>query len=302
MIKSFSNRIKSELLEIKREDRADFLAFSYALFLFSSAFGINSMYIKTENEAVARAYMKCAKTLADVKASFSKSKGGMCRCEIKSESDRRKVLNVFSLTGNELSNRVNRTNIDTENCYPHFLAGAFLACGTAADPKKDYHLEFCIAYKKLCDDLLKIISDIELEEPLNPKKIQRKYELVIYFKGSEKIEDLLLFMGAQRSAFSLMDVKVEKDIRNRANRLSNCDSANLDKTIKTGLKQSQAIEYIIKNIGVENIPENLREIALIRLENPDMSLAEITENLSEPISRSGVNHRLKKLEKLAEEI
>ena len=149
---------------------------------------------------------------------------------------------------------------------------------------------------------MKIISDIELEEPLNPKKIQRKYELVIYFKGSEKIEDLLLFMGAQRSAFSLMDIKVEKDIRNRANRLSNCDSANLDKTIKTGLKQSQAVEYIIKNIGVENIPENLREIALIRLENPDMSLAEITENLSEPISRSGVNHRLKRIEKLAEEI
>ena len=127
-------------------------------------------------------------------------------------------------------------------------------------------------------------------------------EDVLGRKMVEKIEDLLLFMGAQRSAFSLMDVKVEKDIRNRANRLSNCDSANLDKTVKTGLKQSQAIEYIIENIGVENIPENLREIALVRLENPDMSLAELTENLSEPISRSGVNHRLKKLEKLAEEI
>lgn len=302
MIKSFSNRIKSELLAIEREDKADFLAFSYALFLFGSAFGINSMYIKTENEQVARAYMKCAKQLAGVKPVFTKTKGGMCRCEVNSEEDRRKVLNAFSLTGKELSNRVNRTNIDTENCFAHFLAGAFLACGTAADPKKDYHLEFCVAYKKLCDDLMKILSDIELEEPLNPKKIQRKYELVIYFKGSEKIEDLLLFMGAQQSAFSLMDIKVEKDIRNRANRLSNCDSANVDKTIKTGLKQAQAIEHIIKSIGVENIPENLRQTALIRLENPEMSLAELAECMPEPISRSGINHRLKKLEKLAEEI
>lgn len=302
MIKSFSNRIKSELLAIEREDKADFLAFSYALFLFGSAFGINSMYIKTENEQVARAYMKCAKQLAGVKPAFTKTKGGMCRCEVNSEEDRRKVLNAFSLTGKELSNRVNRTNIDTENCFAHFLAGAFLACGTAADPKKDYHLEFCVAYKKLCDDLMKILSDIELEEPLNPKKIQRKYELVIYFKGSEKIEDLLLFMGAQQSAFSLMDIKVEKDIRNRANRLSNCDSANVDKTIKTGLKQAQAIEHIIKSIGVENIPENLRQTALIRLENPEMSLAELAECMPEPISRSGINHRLKKLEKLAEEI
>lgn len=302
MIKSFSNRIKSELLAIEREDKADFLAFSYALFLFGSAFGINSMYIKTENEQVARAYAKCAKQLAGVKASFTKTKGGMCRCEVKNQEDRKKILNAFSLTGRELSNRINRTNIDTENCFAHFLAGTFLACGTAADPKKDYHLEFCVAYKKLCDDLMKILSDIELEEPLNPKKIQRKYELVIYFKGSEKIEDLLLFMGAQQSAFSLMDIKVEKDIRNRANRLSNCDSANVDKTIKTGLKQAQAIEHIIKSIGVENIPENLRQTALIRLENPEMSLAELAECMPESISRSGINHRLKKLEKLAEEI
>ncbi|MBR2590940.1 MAG: DNA-binding protein WhiA [Clostridia bacterium] len=302
MKKSFTYEVKKELLTQDREAPGAFLAFAYGLFLFASAFSLNGMYIKTENKLLAEMYAQCAKRLAGVKPVMHATQGGTYTCAVESKEERLKILAAFSLSGSELTLRINRTNIDTESCYPDFLAGAFCACGTVANPQKDYHLEFSVSYYQLCKDLMKLISEIEPEEPLNPKKVVRKYEMVIYFKGSESIEDLLFFMGAQNHAFDVVNVKVEKDIRNRANRLKNCDSANLDKVIKSGVKQAKAIRRIKNKRGFESLPEELREIAELRMNNPDMSLSEIAQNLSEPISRSGVNHRLKKLEHIAEEL
>ena len=302
MKKSFTYEVKQELLSKDREEQGEFLAFSYGLFLFASSFSVNEMYIKTENKLLAEMYEKCAYRLAGVKTARHATKGGTYTCTVESKADRKRLLAAFSLSGSELALRINRTNIDTESCYPDFLAGVFCACGTVADPLKDYHLEFSVSYYQLCKDLMKLISEIEPEEPLHPKKVVRKYEMVVYFKGSEAIEDMLFFMGAQNCAFDVVNAKVEKDIRNRANRLKNCDSANLDKVIKSGVKQSKAIRRIKNKKGFEFLPEELREIAQLRMENPEMSLSEIAQNLSEPISRSGVNHRLKKLEKIAEEL
>ena len=302
MKKSFTYEVKKELLTKDREEDLNFLAFCYGLFLFASDFSQNKMQLKTENELLAKTYAKCALRLAGVHTVMQSTKGGTYTCEVAHKSDRKKILSAFSLSGEELALRINRTNIDSENCYPDFVAGAFCACGTVADPKKDYHLEFSVSYYQLCKDLMKLISEIEPEEPLKPKKVVRKYEMVVYFKGSEQIEDLLFFMGAQNHAFEVVNAKVEKDIRNRANRLKNCDSANLDKVIQAGVKQSKAIRRIKNKKGFAFLPEELRELAELRMNNPEMSLSELTANLSEPISRSGVNHRLKKLEKIAEEL
>lgn len=299
---SFSSRIKSELLQKDREDSYAFLAFSYGIFLFASSFTSSSVYMKTENEEIAETYAFCAEKLAGVKVKKKKSAGGICTYSVESPEDRKKIFSAFSLTGNELTLRINRGNIEDEEYLTDFLAGVFLSCGTAADPSKDYHLDFSVGYKRLSYDLANIISEIDLEQPLEPKVSTRKYSYVVYLKGSERIEDILVFMGAQISALSLMDVKVEKDVRNRANRISNCDTANVEKTIKSGLKQAQAIKKIQEEKGFEYIPEELREIAAVRIENPDMSLAELADCLSESLTRSGVNHRLKRLEKLAEEI
>lgn len=290
------------MLAKDREQPEAFLAFCYGLFLFSSAFSLNSIYLKTENKELAHAYCDCAKRLAGVRVQMSVTGGGTYTCEVAEAEERKRIFAAFSLSGSEFTLRINRANMDTESCYADFLAGAFCACGTAADPKKDYHLEFAIAYYQLCKDLMKLISEIEPDEPLNPKKVVRKYEMVVYFKGSESIEDILFFMGAQNCAFEVVNAKVEKDIRNRANRLKNCDSANLDKVTKAGVKQAKAIRRIKNKKGFEYLPEELREIAQLRLQNPDMSLSEIAAALSEPISRSGANHRLKKLEKIAEEL
>lgn len=302
MKKSFTYEVKHELLQKEREEPTAFLAFCYGLFLFASSFSLGSMYIKTENKLLAAQYAACAKRLVGVKAVTTATTGGTYTCKIESKEQRLKILRAFSLSGNEMALRINRTNIDSENCIADFLAGVFCACGTVANPQKDYHLEFAVAYYQLCKDLMKLISEIEPEEPLKPKKVVRKYEMVVYFKGSESIEDLLFFMGAQNCAFEVVNAKVEKDIRNRANRLMNCDSANLDKVIQSGVRQAKLIRRIKNKRGFESLPEELREIAQLRLDNPDMSLSEMARQLSEPISRSGVNHRLKKLEKIAEEL
>ena len=289
-------------MSIDREERDAFLAFCYGLFLFASAFSLTSMYLKTENRLLAETYRDCAKQLAGVNAPIRATKGGTCTCEVKTEADRRKILAAFSLTGEEFSVRINRTNIDSENCYPDFLAGAFCACGMVADPYKDYHLEFAVSYHQLSKDLIKLMEDIEIDPPLSPKYVVRNFDIVIYFKGSEHIEDLLFFMGAGQSAFRVVDIKIEKDLRNRANRLKNCASANLDKVTKVGVKQAKAIRRIKNKRGFEALPEELKELAQLRMENPDMSLSELAQSLSVPISRSGVNHRLKKLEQMAEEL
>ena len=302
MRKSFTLEVKSELIARDREEEHAFLAFCYGLFLFASSFSLNAMYLKTENRELANTYAACALRLAGIKVKTHATKGGTYTCEIASAEDRKKVFEAFSLSGKEFTLRINLANIDSENCYADFLAGVFCACGMVANPQKDYHLEFAVSYHQLSKDLIRLMDDTEMDPPLHPKYVVRNYDIVIYFKGSEHIEDLLLLMGASNAAFRVMDAKIEKDFKNKANRLKNCDSANINKTALTGAKQARAMRRIKNKLGFEALPEELRELAQLRMLNPEMSLAELAENLNEPLSRSGVNHRMKRLEAIAEEL
>jgi hypothetical protein len=191
-------------------------------------------------------------------------------------------------------------NIDSEiiatNSLGVFTAGVFLACGSVNDPSKEYHLEFAVQGEELAGGLSMLLGDIGV----NAKTVLRRGQYVVYIKGSESIEDTLTFIGAQQCTLELMNVKIYKDVRNKANRIANCDAANIDKVVKAALKQIEDIKLIEQTIGFESLSEELREVAELRLENTDMSLQEIGENLSEPISRSGVNHRFKKLAAIAD--
>ncbi len=144
------------------------------------------------------------------------------------------------------------------------------------------------------------------EHGIKIKSTIRNKSEVLYAKTSEIIEDFLTYIGAGIHALEIMQVKIEKDIRNRANRCVNCDSANLDKTVAASEKSRRDIEYIIETAGLESLSAELRETALLRLDNPESSLSELCGMLSEgkarPISRSGLNHRLKKLSQIAEEL
>ena len=169
------------------------------------------------------------------------------------------------------------------------------ACGTLNDPEKSYHLELSVPYS-LKNDLIRILEEVELK----PKEIKRNNNFLLYFKDSEEILTLLTVMGANDAVLEYMGVKIYKDIRNNVNRRTNFESANFDRTVNAAIRQQQAIEKLKKEGKFNTLPTELKEIAVLRLENPDMSLKQIGEALNPPLSRSGVNHRLQKIIDLAE--
>lgn len=173
-----------------------------------------------------------------------------------------------------------------------------MTCGTMTDPVKDYHLEFVVPFMNLAKDLSAIIREA-YELDLQPGLLNRKGAFVVYVKGSERVADLLTFMGAGNAAMELMQAKMLKEVRNNVNRKNNFETANIDKTASAAAAQVIAIEKILNSSGISSLPEELQELAMLRYRNPEMSLRELGETLSEPLSRSGVNHRLQRIIELA---
>lgn len=295
---SFSSNVKDELLNIQTENPCCILAESYGLMLFGRGFSSSEVYISTENKMVAMRYKALAERFTDNECEVSVTASGKVKISVKTKEDRLKVLAAFGYSGKERTRRLNWANIQEECCIGSFLRGVFLACGTVNSPEKNYHFEFVVPHMNLSKDLIKFISDIDL----CPKEVNRNGSYVLYFKDSTEIEDVLAVMGAQNSTLQLMGVKMYKDMRNNVNRRLNFESANLDRTVNAALMQSAAIEKLIRHNMLLELPSELQEIANLRLENPDFSLKQIGDLLSTPLSRSGVNHRLKKLCSLAEQI
>ncbi len=291
---SFCTQIKDELLNIQNIEPCCSLAEMYGLLLFSKAFSKREMFLSTENEKVAVKYMQVAGRLSGHEIDIVKSSSGKCRVSVLNESDRVKILEAFGLSGDEKSRRINWSNINNECCFGAFLRGVFLACGTLNNPEKSYHLEFSVPYS-LKNDLIRILEEVELQ----PKEIKRNNSFLLYFKDSEEILILLTVIGANDAVLEYMGVKIYKDIRNNVNRRTNFENANFERTVNAAIAQQQAIEKLKKEGKFNTLPEELKEIAVLRLENPDMSLKEIGESLKPPLSRSGVNHRLQKIMSIA---
>ncbi len=183
-------------------------------------------------------------------------------------------------------------------CKRSYIRGAFLGGGSITNPEKTYHLEFVTGNEEHSSDLRELINSFGL----NSKIVLRKEYFVVYIKESEQIADLLNIIGAHQSLLKLEDIRVLKDVRNNINRLVNCETANLGKTINASMRQIESINKIINSIGLGRLPDNLREVAELRLEFKDSTLKELGSMLDPPVSKSGVNHRLRKIEKIAEEI
>ncbi len=298
---SFSANVKSEILSSDIENPCCLHAFAYGMMLFSRAFSYYDMYILTEHEGVAEKYAEILSVVCNVKPKLTKSDAGKYKVEVTRKEDRLKVIETFGYDKKNGTSRLNWSNISDECCKTAFLKGAFLTCGTINDPNKNYHLEFVVPYLNLSRDLKLFIKDYD-ELTLEPKSITRNSNYVIYFKDSESIEDIITVMGAFNSSLEIMGVKMYKDMRNNVNRKLNFESANLDKTIDASSKQACAILHIKNKVGLGFLSDDLKELAELRLENPDMSLRELGEQLSIPITRSGVNHRLKRICEIAKEI
>lgn len=187
---------------------------------------------------------------------------------------------------------------ETEGTKRSYIRGAFLASGSISDPDKTYHFEIAVIDEELSEYIKDMLNDYNL----GAKIIDRKSTKIIYIKESEAISDILNLMGAHKQLLYLEDVKIKKQVRNDVNRLINCETANLNKTVMAANKQVEAIEYIEKKIGICNLPENLQEIARLRLVNKDLSLKELGQMMETPLGKSGVNHRLKKIQEIAIEL
>lgn len=297
---SFSGEIKKELMKIEDMPECCLHAMTYGMLLFGRSFDYNEISLLTDNVEVGEKYTEMIEKVSGIRPNTHVSEAGKMTCEVLSETDREKILDIFSTTGKERVKRIDRGNLLNECadedesmncCDAAFLRGAFLSCGTASDPNKSYHIEFVVPYKTLSQDLLRILSDYGLKA----KHMVRRYINVIYIKDSESIEDLLTIMGATNASLSIMNIKIYKDMRNRTNRLNNFENANLDKTAAAAYDQIAAIEKLKNNGGFALLSEDLKEIAELRVENEEASLREIGEMCTPPLSRSAVNHRLKKL-------
>lgn len=188
----------------------------------------------------------------------------------------------------------------SEKGFGAFAAGLFLSCGSISSPEKEYHLEFLLPDREICAGIRELLSE---RLGVSAKITKRNSSDILYLKDSEGIEDVLTLMGATMSSLEIMNVKVLKDIRNRANRATNCDTANCERQNRSAARQLDAIKVIQSSEGgLSLLPDELRQIAEMRLKYPEYTLAELSSEFDPPISKSGANHRLVRLEKIAEDI
>lgn len=292
---SFSSDVKSEIAKLENLSPCCFHAQVYGLVLFAH-FSKYNLSITTENNDVFSLYQDYIRDYCGVEPVVSESGTKKMTAYVKEDSEKELVFDKFGHSSKEPTLRINRANIADECCLGAFLRGVFLSCGTVTTPERGYHLEFVVPYKRLSSDLMKFMDELNL----NPKYIVRKGNHVIYFKDSESIEDILAIIGAQDASLYVMGIKIEKDVKNKVNRKLNFEISNINKTVDAANIQVEAIEYIESKKGIAFLPENLQKIALLRLENQEASLSELGKLLDEPISRSGVNHRLNKIVQIAE--
>lgn len=191
-----------------------------------------------------------------------------------------------------------KNSLKKQCCKKAFLRGAFLAGGSISDPEKTYHLELTSRTLIQAQELRGVLASFGL----NARIITRKGSYVTYLKEGENIVDFLNIVGAHSALMELENVRILKGMRNNVNRIVNCETANLEKTVNASLRQVENIRYIADNKGLDKLPASLREIAAMRLEYTDVSLSELGQLLSPPLGKSGVNHRLRKLDMIAEKL
>ena len=295
---SFSSNVKNELVKIEYDNICCKKSLLYGMALFAKSFSARNITFQTENESSAQLFKSLLLELRNIDCKIEISPAGKTYTISLDRSDSSKLFSYFSHSPQETSLKLNASNFTCPHCQNAFLAGAFLSCGTILTPEKGYHLEFVVPFLNLSKSFVTLLREMEL----SPKTANRKGYNIIYFKGSEVIEDCLYIMGAASSMFDMMNVKIVKEIRNTANRKANCDAANIEKTVAAASPQIAAIMKIEREKGLDSLSEPLRQMAEIRMENPDSSLKELAEMFDPPISRSGVNHRLSRLVKIAEDL
>ena len=282
---SFSGQIKKEIAGREIQRPCCVVAAAYGVACFAKYFDQKGVVLHTERAFVAQ-WAKAVFAAAGVEGKVYVRGGDQSSYEfaVKDPFETEKMLALFGHTGEETALRIHRDLFLCDECFHAFAAAAFLAAGTATDPQKGYCLEFLTPRYRLSRDF----EDLLTEHEFIPGRAVRKGSNVLYFKSSEPIEDLLTTMGASGSALEIMQLKVYKDFRNRANRITNCETANIDKTVEANRETLEAIRFLEKAGVLQTLPQPLQDAAALRKKAPDLSLAELAELSPEPISKSGL--------------
>ncbi|CAM3179811.1 DNA-binding protein WhiA [Filibacter tadaridae] len=306
---SFASEIKKELTQMEADDcctKSEIAAFIRMNGALSFSNKQLSLDVQTENAAIARRLYSNLKRLYPykvellVRKKMRLKKNNVYICRIR-EGAKTLLEDLLILTGTfQFKNEISKPLIKSRCCQRAYLRGAFLASGSVNNPEtSSYHLEIFSIYREHSEALVELMNRYQL----NAKSIERKNGHVAYLKEAEKIADFLSIVGAHVSLMKFEDVRIIRDMRNSVNRLVNCETANLNKTIGAAQRQVENIKFIERTIGLDQLPDKLQEIATLRVENQDITLKELGELVTGgTVSKSGVNHRLRKLEGIAENL
>lgn len=294
---SFSAEIKRELCKAALNKKCCAQAEAYGVLLYCSCFRSDLIRIMTESEAFAVRLPQLFRKAFQIEFDQLPSEKAGKRIFLISDSEKVGVIGeTFGYNPEEsVALHINFGVLEEEHCRAAFFRGAFLAGGSVTDPTKGYHLEMGTSHYNVGRELPALLH----ESGFDAKSTARKSNYVTYFKQSEYIEDFLTVIGAPVAAMEIMNAKVEKNLRGSVNRRVNCESANLDKTVDAAQSQLEAIRQLETRGVLEGLPDKLKEAATLRRENPELTLTQLAELCDPPVSKSALNHRLRKLIALA---
>lgn len=301
---SFSSNVKEELSRnetgarhCKIAELAGFLRFCGDI---TREEGEYRIQIHTETVSVAKRFYKLVKELFKIQAKIQVSRNDFLKrsrnytVSVDNHPDSVLILKTVKLMESDKAGMV----LQNTCCKRAYIRGAFQAAGSMSDPEKNYHFEIVSSDEQTAKQLKEVLNFFELDA----KIVLRKKYYVVYMKEGSKIVDVLNIMEAHIALMKLENVRILKEMRNTVNRRVNCETANINKTVSAAVKQVEDIEYIMKHKGIHHLNQGLQDIAYLRLENPEATLKELGDMLDPPVGKSGVNHRLKKISKMAEDM
>ena len=314
---SFASETKNELARVVTEKKCCQLAEIAGFVRVAGSLGMTfqpggskfTISITTDNPAVARHYKRMLEeyfkvdTEIEVGDAHGPKKGHSYIISIGKEKGEQVLREVGILLvregNNYISDGIYSDLIRSKCCKKAYLRGVFMGAGTMTDPNKGYHLEIVCASKNLAGDLKKMINSFV---DLNVKTVKRKEKYIVYMKSAEYICDTLSLMGADAQRLTFEDVRMKKELLNETVRLTNCDSANTDRTLDASQHQMENIRKIQERVGLDSLPPKLRAAAELRLEYPEASLTQLGEMMDPPMKKSGINNRFRKIEEIANKL
>ena len=295
---SFAYDVKAELCKAPLSRGCCAVAEGCGVLLYASAFSAGEVRIVTENDEFAARLPRLFQKAFGVKFDElpEEKKGGKLVLRIMRVD---KLDAIWRALGYDrrahFALHLNFALLEEECCRAAFLRGAFLSGGSVTDPQKRYHLELATSHVQAGREVEALLRDMGFE----PKNVMRQGSFVTYFKSSEHIADLLTLIGAPGRALEIVSAKIEKEMRNTVNRRVNCDAANLDKTVMAAYEQVEAFTRLTESGAIGELPVKLQEVAVARLLQPELTLSELAATFDPPLTKSCLNHRIRKLMEIA---